>query len=154
VRCLPDDGVVHMQIVADGTDDDLPRVEPDSDRHRYPMRSLNLVRISRDGVLHSERRITSAHGMILMGNRRTEEGHNPIAHNSVHGALVAVDRLNHALEYRVEELLRVLGVAVSKQLHRALNIREQHGDLLPFTLEGCPGGEDLIGKMEGRVILG
>src|SRR5262249_3627474 len=100
MRCLADDGVFYMQIVADGTDDDLPRVESNSDRHRYPMRPLNLVCISRDGFLHSERRITSAHGMILMANRRTEEGHNPIAHNSVHGALVAVDRLNHALEYR------------------------------------------------------
>ena len=117
------------------------------------MRPLNLVCISRDGLLHSERRITRAHGMILVGDGRAKEGHNPIAHNPVHGALIAVDRLNHALEHRVEELLRVLRVAVSKQLHRALNIREQHGDLLPLTLEGCPGGEDLIGKMLRRVIL-
>src|SRR5205809_379499 len=49
------------------------------------MRPLNLVCISRDGLLHSERRITSAHGM---------------------------------------------------------------------TLEGCPGGEDLIGKVLGRITLG
>ncbi len=55
--------------------------------------------------------------MILVGDRRAEEGHNPIAHNPVHGALVAVNCLNHTLEDRVEELLRVLGVAVSKQLH-------------------------------------
>src|SRR5262249_21780410 len=150
---LAHDCVVHMQIVADGTDDDLPRIEPDSDRHRYPMSSLNLVCISRDGLLHSERRITRAHGMILVGDGRAEEGHNPIAHNPVHGALIVVDRLDHAFEHRIEELLRVLGVAVSKQLHRALNICEQHGDLLPLTLESCPGGEDLIGKMLGRVTL-
>jgi hypothetical protein len=154
VRGLAHDGVVHMQIVADGTDDDLPRVESNSDRHRHPIRPLNFVCISRDGLLHSERRITSAHGMILVGNRRAEEGHNPIAHNPIHGALVAMDCLNHAFEHRVEELLRVLRVAVSKQLHRALDIREQHGDLLPLTLEGCPGGENLIGKMLGCVILG
>ncbi len=92
--------------------------------------------------------------MILMGDRRAEEGHNPVAHNPVHGALVAVDCLDHAFEYRVEELLRILRVAVSKQLHRALNICEQHGDLLPLTLERCLGGEDLIGKMLGRIILG
>src|SRR6516225_9106023 len=118
------------------------------------MRPLNLVCISRDGLLHSERRITSAHGMIFVGDRRAEEGHNPVAHNSVHGPLIAVDCLDHAFEHRVEELLRVLRVAVSKELHRALDIREQHGDLLPLTLESCPGGEDLIGKMLGRVTLG
>ena len=153
MRCLAHDGVVHIQIVADGTDDDLPRIEPDSDRHRYPMSSLNLVCILRDGLLHPQRRITSAHGMILVGDRRAEEGHNPIAHNPVHGALIAVDRRDHAFEHRVEELMRVLRVAVSKQLHRALNIREQHGDLLPLAFEGCPRGEDLIGKVLGRVIL-
>src|SRR5262245_9784054 len=143
-----------MQIVADGTDEDLPRVEPDSDRYWHSMRPLNFVCISRDGLLHSERRITSAHGMIFVGDRRAEESHNPIAHNPVYGAFVAVDCLDHALEYRVEELLRVLRVAVSKRLHRTLDIREQHGDLLSLTLEGCPGGENLVGEMLGRVILG
>ena len=101
------------------------------------MRALNLVRISRDGLLHPERRITSAHGMILVGDRGAEQGHDSIAHNPVHGALVAVDRLNHAFEHGVEELLRVLRVAISKQLHRTLDVGEQHGDLLPLALEGC-----------------
>jgi len=55
--------------------------------------------------------------MILMGDRGAEEGHNSVAHNPVHGAFVVVDRLNHAFEHRVEELLRGLGVALSKQLH-------------------------------------
>ena len=78
--------------------------------------------------------------MILMGDRRAEERHDPVAHNPVHGALVAVDRLDHAFEHRVEELLRILGVAVSKQLHRTLDVGEQHGDLLALTLEGCSRG--------------
>src|SRR5262249_20355874 len=59
-----------------------------------------------------------------------------------------------AFEHRVEELLRVLGVAVSQQLHRTLDIGEQHGDLLALTFKGCPGGENLIGKVLGRVTLG
>ena len=92
--------------------------------------------------------------MILMGERRAEERHDPVAHDLVHGALVAVDGLHHAFEHGVEELLRILGVAVGKQLHRALDIGEQHGDLLALTLEGCPGGEDLVGKVLGRVSSG
>ena len=149
MRRLADDGVVHVQIVADRTDDDLARVEPDADRHRHPVRPLNLVRISRDGLLHPERRITSAHGMILMGERRAEERHDAVAHHPVHGALVAVDRLHHAFEHGVEELLRILGIAVGKQLHRTLDIGEQHGDLLALALEGCPRGEDLVGEVLG-----
>src|SRR6516225_11595371 len=128
-----------MQIVADGTDDDLPRIEPDSDRHRYPMNSLNLVCISRDGLLHSERRITSAHRMILVGDRRAEEGHNPVAHNPVNGTFVAVDRLDHPFEHRIEDLLRSLGVAVGEYLHRTLNICEQHSDLLALAFESLLG---------------
>ena len=85
--------------------------------------------------------------MILMGDRRAEERHDAVAHDPVHGALVVVDRLDHAFEHRVEDLLRGLGVAISKQLHRTLDIGEQDGDLLALTLEGCPCGEDLIGKV-------
>ena len=77
--------------------------------------------------------------MILNGERRAKQGHNPVAQNPVHGALIAVHRLDHSFEHRVkEERLRGLGVAVGKQLHRTLDIGEQHGHLLPFTFEGRP----------------
>jgi hypothetical protein len=92
--------------------------------------------------------------MIFMGDRGTEQGHNPIAHDPVHGTLKAVDCLNHAFEHWVAELLDVFRVAVSKQLHRTLDIGEQHGDPFALALEGCPCGEDLIGKMLGSVTLG
>ena len=101
------------------------------------MRPLNLVRISGYGLLHPQRRVTRAHGMILVGDWRAEQRHNPVAHNPVHGPLVTLDRLDHAFEHRIEELLRILGVAVSDQIHRALDIGEQHGDQLALTLDGC-----------------
>ena len=50
--------------------------------------------------------------MILVGDGRPEQRHDPVAHHLVHGPLVAVDRLHHALEHRVEELARFLGIAV------------------------------------------
>ena len=89
--------------------------------------------------------------MILMRERRAEQRHDPVAHNPMHGALVAVHRLNHALEHGVEELLRVFGVAVGKQLHRALDVGEQHGDLLALAFERGLGGEDLIDEVLGNV---
>src|SRR5438105_13728432 len=98
------------------------------------MRPPNLVCISGDSLLHPEARITSANSMILEGERRAKEGHDPVAHNPVYGALVAVHCLDHAFEHRVEkELLRGLRVAVDKQLHRTLDIGEQHGDLFALT---------------------
>jgi hypothetical protein len=92
--------------------------------------------------------------MILVGDRRTEKGHDSVAHNPVNGTLVAVDRLDHAFEHGVEELLGGLGVAAGKQLHRTLDIGKQHGDLLALTFKDSPGGEDLIGKALRGVTLG
>ena len=92
--------------------------------------------------------------MILVGQRRAEERHDPVAHDLVHRALVAVDRLHHALEDGVEELARLLGIAVGEQLHRALEVGEEHRDLLALALEGGLGGEDLLGEVLGGVGLG
>jgi hypothetical protein len=50
--------------------------------------------------------------------------------------------------------LRGLGVAVSKQFHRTLDVGEQHGDLLARTLESRPRGQDLFGKVLRRVTPG
>ena len=62
-------------------------------------------------------------------------------------ALVAVHGLHHALEDRVEELARLLGIAVGEQLHRALEVGEQHRDLLALAFERGLGGEDLLGEV-------
>ena len=47
---------------------------------------------------------------------------------------VAVDGLHHAFEHRVEQFARLLGVAVSEQLHRAFEVGEEYGDLLALAL--------------------
>jgi hypothetical protein len=45
-------------------------------------------------------------------------------------------------------------VAVDQQLHRALQVGEQHGHLLALTLEGWLGGEDAFGEVLGGVGVG
>ena len=92
--------------------------------------------------------------MVLVGDRRAEQRHDPVAHHLVDGALVAVDGLHHPLEDRVEELPRLLGVAVGEQLHRALEVGEEHRDLLALALEGGLRGEDLLGEVLRGVGLG
>ena len=104
-------------------------------------------------LLHPQRRVARAHGVVLVGERRAEQRHDPVAHDLVDGALVAVDGLHHVLEHRVEELARLLGIAVGEQLHRALEVGEEDGDLLALALQGRLGGEDLLGEVLGRVGL-
>jgi hypothetical protein len=62
-----------------------------------------------------------------------------------------VDGLHHVLKHGVHELARLFGIAVSEQLHRALQISEEHGDLLTLALEGRLRREDAFGEMLGGV---
>jgi hypothetical protein len=74
--------------------------------------------------------------MVLVGHRSSEEGHDPVPHDLVHGAFVAVDRVHHEIEHRVEELPALLGIALGDQLHRAPQVGKEHGDLLALAFEG------------------
>jgi len=92
--------------------------------------------------------------VILVGQRRPEERHDPVAHHLIHGALVAVDGLHHVLEDGVENLAGLLGITVGQQLHRSFQVGEQHGHLFALALERGLGREDLLGEVFGRVALG
>jgi hypothetical protein len=153
VRRLTDGGVVHVQVRADGADDHLAGVEADADLEGHPVRAEDPLGIPRDRLLHPQRGIAGADGVVLVGQRGAEEGHDPVAHDLVDGAFVAVDGLHHPLEHGVEELARLLGIPVGEQLHGALEIGEEHGDLLALALQGGLGGEDLLGEVPGGVGL-
>ena len=91
--------------------------------------------------------------MIFVRQRGAEQGHDAVAHHLVDGALVVVDRFHHALEHRIQELARLLRVAIGQQLHRAFEVREQHGHLLALALQRSARGQDLLGEMLWGVFL-
>ena len=49
-----------------------------------------------------------------MGERRPKERHDAVTHDLVDGALIAVHGRHHALQDRIKELARLLGVAVGQ----------------------------------------
>ena len=65
-----------------------------------------------------------------------------------------MDRLHHELEHRVEDLAGLLGVAISQELHRALEIGEEHRDLLAFAFQCAFECKDLLSEVLGGVGLG
>jgi hypothetical protein len=136
VRRLAHGRVVHSKVGADGPDDRLAGVEPDADLHVDPVGSTDLLGVSAQGGLHVEGGVAAPDGVILMGHRRPEERHDAVAHDLVHRALVAVDGLHHPLEDGVQQLPSVFRVPIRQQLHRALEVGEEHGDLLPLAFEG------------------
>jgi hypothetical protein len=83
--------------------------------------------------------------VIFVGNRRTKQRHDPVAHHLVDSALKTMNRLHHVLEDGVEQLARLLGIAVCEQFHGTLQVGEEDRDLLALTFEGAFGGEDLLG---------
>ena len=153
VRRLADGRVVHVEIAADGAHDDLPGVQPDADLDHGRVRASHLVRVLLHALLHPERRVAGPHRVVLVGERRAEERHDPVAHHLVDRALVAVDRLHHALEHGVEELARLLGIAVGEQLHRALQVGEEDRDLLALALQRRLGDQDLFREVLGGVCI-
>jgi len=53
----------------------------------------------------------------------------------IHGALEAMDRLHHLVDYRIEKLPCFLRVSVSKEFHRPLQVGKQNRDLLALAFE-------------------
>jgi len=144
---LTDRRVIHVQVRPDGTDDDRAGVEPHADLDGHPVRTEDTVPILRDGLLHPQRRVARPHRVILVGQGRPEERHDAVAHHLIHGALVVMDGVHHQCEHGIEELARLLGVAVGEELHGALEVGEEDGDLLALAFEGGLGSEDLLGEM-------
>ena len=113
---LADDGVFHVQVVADGADGNLAGIEADADRDGDAVRALDLVGVKAHRLLHAQRGVAGAHRVVLMRQRRAEQCHDAVAHDTMDGAFVAMHRLHHALEDGVEQLLSFLGIAVGEQL--------------------------------------
>jgi len=147
-------GVIHVEVGADGAHDDLARVEPDADLDGDAVGAAGLFGIASDGGLHIEGGITRPDGVILVRQGRAEERHDPVTHHLVDHAFVTMDGLHHPLKHRIEQLARLLGIAVGQQFHRALEIGEEDGHLLALALEGALRGEDLLGEVLRGVGVG
>ncbi len=83
--------------------------------------------------------------MVLQRQRRAEQSHDPVAHHLIDGTLVAVHRFEHACEHGIEQSTGLLRVAVGEQLHRALEVGEEHCHLLALALDRMFRQQDALG---------
>ena len=154
VRGLPDRRVLHPEIASDGSHHDLTGVQPDTDLDLDAMRAPRARRVRSHGFLHPERGIARPHGMVLVRDRGAEERHDPVAHDLVDGAFEAMDGRHHQLEDRIEDRARIFRITIGEQLHRALQIGEEHGHPLALSLQRRPRRQDALGQMLRGVRLG
>ena len=150
VRSLTNSRVVHVQVVANGAHHHFARVQPDANLHLDAVRAPHLRAVTTHGLLHGQGGVAGPHGVNLMRQRRPKQCHDAVAHDLVHRALIAMHGGHEALQYRIEELPRFLGITVGQQLHRALQVGEQHCDLLALAFHGAAGMQDLLSQI--RVI--
>ena len=145
--------VVHAQITSDGPYDDLARVQAHPNLDEAAVGWPDTVRVPPHRLLHPQRGVARSDSVLFQGKRRTEERHDPVAHDLVDGALVAVYGFHHQLEHRIEQRARLFRVAVGQQLHRALHIGEEDGYLLTLALEGALRRQDPVDEVLGRVAV-
>jgi hypothetical protein len=148
---LPDRRVVHVEIGSDGPYEHVTGVQADADLERDAVAPLDLVSVPRDVVEHAEGRVPRAEGVVLEGERRPEERHDAVAKYLIDDAFVGVDGFHHQLDDGIEQASGVFGIAVHQELHRALDVGEQHGNLLALALHRAARGEDTIGQVMRRV---
>ena len=112
MRGLANDGVFHIEIFADGADDNFPRIDPNANFERL----LGTVCQFGGRFLDHQCRVTSAHGMILVGQWRAKDRHDAIAQKPVDRTFIVMDGFDHLLEHGIEDRLRTLGVPAIYQL--------------------------------------
>ena len=150
---LADGGVIHFKIAADGADNYLTRIQAHADLDGNTLVSTYAFSVTFHRLLHSERGIAGANGVVFVSKRRTEQRHDAVAHDLVYCALVAMNSFHHELDYGIEELPCLFRVTVSKQFHGSLEISEKNSHLFSLTLERTFRRQDLLGQMFGCIAL-
>ncbi len=120
-------------------DERLTGVHADPDLERE--RRVGLVHL-RDRLLDRERRAHRPLGVVLVGNRRSEDGDDRVADELLDGAAVPLELLPETCVVRSEHRADVLGVEPLRPLGRPDHVREDDRDDLALlaTSRGC-GGE-------------
>jgi hypothetical protein len=128
-------GIVGTRVVADRPDDDLAGVQAHAHREVEAAPAAELVAERAQPVAQMQGSETGALSVILVGDRRTEESHDAIAGVLIDGPCVAVHAVVENVEEAIEHLVPFLGTEPLRQVHRVLNVGEQHGDLLVLALD-------------------
>ena len=135
VHRLPDGGIVHVQVVADGPHHHLAGVQPYPCLERQALRATHLVAVAPQRRLHGQGGVAGPQGVVLMRNGGAKQGHNAIAQHLVHRALVAVHRVHHQMQGGVQELPGGFRVESLDEPCGVLEVGKQHGDLLALAFQ-------------------
>ena len=101
-------------------------------------------------LLHLERAADGAQGVVLVGGRHPEDGHDRVADELLDGAAVTLEGGAHLLEVAGDHLAERLGVEPLAERSRALEVGEDDRDLTPRLVHGR---SRLLGALERRAAV-
>jgi hypothetical protein len=138
-----------VQVAVDSAHHDLARVEAHPDLDGHTLGALHVSGVGPHRGLHGQGRVAGADRVVLLGQRGTEQRHDPVTQHLVDGALIPAHSLDHAFEDRVEQAAGVFGVAVGQEFQGPLEVGEEDGDLLALPLTVGGRGDPLFGQVPG-----
>ena len=115
------------------------------------MVASHLSRVAGELVAQVERRVAGAPRVVLVRDRRAEQGHDAVARELVDRSLEAVDAFAEEREEAVHDLTPLLGVHLPGELHRAGDVGEHDRHLLALALERDGLGSDPLLEVARRV---
>ena len=138
---------------------DLARVQPNACREAQPLCAAQFIGVAPDLIAQMQGGPAGALRVVLVRDRRTEQRHDAVAGELVDEALEAFDTVGQDAKEALHDLRESFRIELLGQLHRALHVGEEDGDLLALAPStglraGFEGGlrlQDLVGEMFGRV---
>ena len=104
--------------------------------HWLTQPSRPLMAQGRAALEHVQRGIESALRVVLMRDRRAEDRHHRVAHELLHKAVIAHDRLGERIEQRILESAHLFRVEALSERGEAGQIGEEDRDLPAVGLVG------------------
>ena len=160
-------GVAHRRVLdtevrADLTDDDRARVDADADVQVEITIGSDLLSKRIHPLDDLESRRDGALRVILVGDGRTEEREDRIAHQPSERALIPIDRRDQVLEHLVHDLGPLFGIEPLGHGRRADDVAEEHRQDASFSIHrptdpGCLELGDQPPRevgLESRSVLG
>ena len=112
----------------------LARVHPDAGLNRNLALGAQTVGIATQLLLHRQRRMKGALRMVLMSHWRAEQREDAVPGRLRNVTAVAMHRLHHKIQHRIDDRARLLGIEIAHQFRRALDVSKQCGDRLALTV--------------------
>ena len=151
VYAVADDRVVEAAGGADVAGDDAGGVDADADGEGRSALGGEFGVEGFQGGFHREGGGEGAVGVVAVGHRGAEEGHDRVADKLVDDAAVGFEGGAHAVEVAVEEGEEFGGGELLAEGGEAAEIGEEDGDLAFLATEGGAVAEELGGDLGGNV---